>query len=116
MSTRLRCLIGRLALVWFALALGVATASPLVQPKAMQWVCSGGGVVKAAIADDDGAASVGASHLDCPLCLPICGAPPSAASTAQPTLSPKLVRASTAVFSVPLAFSRAWHARGPPAA
>ena len=37
-------LIARLVLVWFALSLGAAIASPLVAPKAMLLVCSGASV------------------------------------------------------------------------
>lgn len=35
--------LARLVLAWFALPLGVALASPLVQPQSLEMVCSGGG-------------------------------------------------------------------------
>jgi hypothetical protein len=38
--------LARLVLVWFVLSLGVAVASPMVNPKAMELICSGSGSVK----------------------------------------------------------------------
>ncbi len=78
--------ITRWVLAWFLLALGVATAAPLVQPKPWVLVCSASGVVAlVALQDDDGSsgggndgtAAPGGMHhtLDCALCLPG-GAPP----------------------------------------
>jgi len=79
-------LLARLVLVWFVLALGVAVAAPLVQPQALELVCSSAGAVKLVQVGDDG--STAAAHLlDCPLCLTGSGsAPPPAvpSSWAQP--------------------------------
>ena len=47
-----------LVLAWFALSVGVAMASPLVQPQALQWVCSGTGEMKMLLSTDDGAGPV----------------------------------------------------------
>jgi hypothetical protein len=69
--------LARFVLVWFALALGVAIASPIVKPQAMELVCSAGGSVKLMVTGDDGAAQPTAHTLDCPLCM-INSAPPSA--------------------------------------
>jgi hypothetical protein len=67
----------RFVLVWFALALGVAIASPIVQPKAMELVCAADGVMKLVVqAGDDGAAASHAHTLDCPLCVQVL-TPPS---------------------------------------
>ena len=38
--------LARLVLAWFALAIGVAVASPLVKPQAIELVCSGNGAIK----------------------------------------------------------------------
>mgnify|MGYP003343909841 CR=1 FL=1 len=38
--------LARFVLVWFALSLGVAMASPLVAPKSMELVCTTGGTMK----------------------------------------------------------------------
>ncbi|MDM0046982.1 hypothetical protein QTH91_20995 [Variovorax dokdonensis] len=67
--------LGRLMLLWFALSLGVAVASPLVHPQALELVCSSAGAIKVMVKTDDGARQLGASHIDCPLCA-LTGAPP----------------------------------------
>ena len=70
--------IGRLVLLWFVLSLGVAVASPLVNPQEKELVCSRARAIKVVVKTDDGARELGASHLDCPLCA-ISAAPPPAA-------------------------------------
>ena len=77
LPTRFLGLIGRWVLLWFVLSLGVAVASPLVHPQSMELVCSGAGPVKVVVHTDDGAREMGASHMDCPLCV-LTGAPPPA--------------------------------------
>lgn len=67
--------LGRLVLLWFALSLGAAIASPIVNPQALELVCSSAGAVKAVVQTEDGAKELGATHMDCPLCL-LTGAPP----------------------------------------
>lgn len=61
----------RLVLVWWALTLGAATASPLVAPKMMELVCSDGGAMRLVLVDKNGDA-VDTSHhvLECSGCLP----------------------------------------------
>jgi hypothetical protein len=62
--------LARLVLVWFALAVGVAVASPHVKPQGLVLVCSSAGVLKVLPASDDQAASAGLLHaFDCPLCV-----------------------------------------------
>ncbi len=70
MVTRvLRQWIARCMLLGFALALGVAAASPWIAPRAYQLVCSEG-VVKLVALDDDAPADVPHGHqLECALCL-----------------------------------------------
>jgi len=68
--------LARLVLAWFVLALGVAIASPIVKPQAMELVCSAGSAVKLVKTGDDGGTASG-HVLDCPLCL-VGGAPPPA--------------------------------------
>ena len=82
--------IGRLALVWFALALGVAAASPWVAPRAYQMVCAQGSVQLMAVGDDDPGPVPQGHTLDCALCL-LVGAPPAdVPATALPTARPLL--------------------------
>ena len=66
----------RFMLVWFALFIGVAAASPLVNPEGVQLVCTTAGSVKLLQLDADGEEAQ-SSHqgLHCPLCLPV-AAPP----------------------------------------
>ena len=72
-------LLARFVLVWFVCALGVAVASPMVHPQAMELVCSSGGAVKLLVKTDNGVQEMGAHSLDCPLCL-VGGAPPQQAA------------------------------------
>lgn len=93
---RLHHLIARLALAWFALALGVAAASPLVQPR-------------------EGGVDVGAHQLDCALCL-IGNAPPPPRVGAVLDMAPLMQAPATAYADAPRhALAAApLPARGPP--
>ena len=67
--------ITRLVLVWFALSVGVAIASPVLNPKGMDMVCTGTGMMKLVVQGDDDATT---SHtLDCPLCASVVAPPPT---------------------------------------
>ena len=52
-------ILARFVLVWFALSVGVAIASPMVNPKGVDMVCSSAGVMKLVVQgqgdDSDGA-------------------------------------------------------------
>ncbi len=69
-------LIARFVLVWFALSIGVAIASPLVKPQAMELICSGAGVMKVQVKTEEGSKNVVSYALDCPLCASISAPPP----------------------------------------
>jgi hypothetical protein len=69
--------ITRLVLVWFALFLGTAIASSIVQPGNLQMVCSVGGSMKLVDSTDGSDELKVATNLDCPLCAAI-SAPPLA--------------------------------------
>jgi hypothetical protein len=72
--------ITRLVLVWFALSVGVAIASPVITPKGMDMVCTGTGMVKLVVqGEDDSVAS--AKTMDCPLCTSFIAPPPESNST-----------------------------------
>lgn len=62
-------------LAWFLISLGVATAAPMVQPRTLEVVCSTAGSLKVLVHTPDGTEPLGATALDCPLCL-VGGAPP----------------------------------------
>jgi hypothetical protein len=70
--------LARLVLAWFALTLGVAIASPLVNPRAMELVCSGAGALKLVVNSDGSTAPASGHTLDCPLCATF-SAPPATA-------------------------------------
>ena len=69
--------LAKLALLWFALTLGVAVASPLVNPQTELVICTGTGMLKVVQAADGTvttAATDSGGALFCPLCL-VGGAP-----------------------------------------
>ena len=83
----------RFMLVWFVMSLGVASASSLVSPKAMEIVCTAGGVMKLVPSDNNNADSHEHTMPDCAMCLLV----------ALPFQPPRLV------FDKPSALSHALH-------
>jgi hypothetical protein len=79
---------------WWLLAVGVAMASPMVRPQAMELVCSSAGVVKLVQKVDnwgdraDGAPSLSSHTLDCPLCMATGAPPPLSAGQAPKPAQP----------------------------
>ena len=108
-------LLARFVLVWFALSIGVAIASPLVKPQAMELVCAGAGVMKFVKQGDGGSTEPVSLTLDCPLCANL-GAPPPPFA-ADPALvfglAFALLPIEAARISSPL--RGPWQARAPPA-
>ena len=108
---RLRRLTCQLLLVWFALSVGAAVASPLLAPHDANVICSGSGGPMLMPADEGGTPSSGHEH-DCRMCVMV-GAPPvpllfaaHQAPADTPILPPTTPLASEA--SVP------FQQRGPP--
>src|SRR6218665_583644 len=81
------CFLRRLALAWFMASLLVAGASPLVNPQAMELVCSASGSVKLIVQGDDGSSAMGMAAMDCPLCV-VSTPPPAATQVKLPTPLP----------------------------
>ena len=107
--------LARFMLVWFALTVGAAIASPMVKAESFDLICSGGGVMKIMPKTDDGKAPAVALTLDCPLCASWAAPPPVARVVAEPYQP-----LSYALRPVPAAFIAArtdapFPARGPPA-
>ncbi len=103
-------LLARFVLVWFALFIGVAIASPLVKPQAMELICTGMGMMKIQVQGDDGSPDLTPKTLDCPLCAASCAPPPMA------TLAPEPVSPLAYVLqSIPSAIIAALTAAPPPA-
>lgn len=104
-----------LVLVWLALTLGVAVASPLLSDGNQVLLCSAGGMAKLVLGDD-GSASTAPVALNCPLCS-VCGAPaPAAASVPVPLPPLREMRPSIAVAHIAALGAAPPPARGPPLA
>ena len=101
-------------LAWFVLALGVAVASPVVQPRSMEIVCASVGTIKILLHTDTATVELGAHGTECPLCL-VSGAPPAPTSLSTPVFS-SLAHASKVRFISPVVVATAISppARGPP--
>lgn len=109
-------ILARLVLAWFVLTLGVAVASPIVHPQAMEIVCSTANTVKLVVVGEDDAATGMEHHtLDCSLCLNVATNVPREPQTAvhqQPlahALKPVVAARMAALVGAPLP------PRGPPA-
>ena len=81
-----RC-ITRSLIVWFLLAIGVAVLSPMVNPQAVELICTGSGTMKPMVNGADGSQDsidqlLGAG-LDCPLCASFGAPPPALRQTAE---------------------------------
>ncbi len=108
--------IARLVLVWFALSLGVAVASPLVAPKSMELVCASAGSAKWVVSGDDGTRTVqGHSTLDCPLCATLSAPPAALPQATRPPHAQSHVRVPGAVTRLAVRIAAPWQARAPPA-
>lgn len=106
--------ITRLMLVWFALFIGAAVASPLLQAERLEMVCTGMGSMKLVQTDaDDPAGSPLPPGMDCPLCMPVAAPSPVLLSLHHPI---GLAHALTPLESARLAslIGPPWQARGPP--
>jgi hypothetical protein len=109
-------LIARFVLVWFALSVGVAVASPIVKPQAMQLICTGTGVMKLLLQSDDGSGETSGATLDCPLCAML-GAPPPPVSSLklEPVQPLAYVMQSIPAAHIASLTAAPLPARGPPA-
>jgi hypothetical protein len=106
----------RFVLVWFALSVGVAIASPMVHPQAMDLVCTSTGSMKLVVQGDDADVAATSHTLDCPLCATLSAPPSLNTSLTQPApsslahaLEPLTAAHITVVTAPPLP------SRGPPA-
>ncbi len=77
--------LARWVLLGFVLSLGVAIASPIVNPQATQLICSATGGMKLIVTTADGSTEVASQSMDCPLCISIIAPPPVLKSTFEPT-------------------------------
>jgi hypothetical protein len=115
-SPRFARLIARWVLMWFALSLGVAIASPGVQPKGTEMVCSEGGVMKLVVHNDDGSTATTSFALDCPVCANLGAPPPALAWAAEPPFELAFSLLPLEVARIDSLLRSPWQARAPPAA
>lgn len=113
-NLRNACWITRIVLLWLALFLGAAVASPLVRSGDTQMVCSPTGGMKLVDIEQDGDLMIGAG-MDCPLCMHWFAPLAEAMATLQPfglgqALRPPESARLTSLVGPP------WLARGPPSA
>ena len=105
----------RLVLVWLALFIGAAVATPWLKSPSVEMVCSGMGGTKMVQTDAGDAPSLlGDARLDCPACLPLIAPPVAilAADLSPVALSQVLLLQSAArLVSLP---GQPWQARAPP--
>jgi hypothetical protein len=104
----------RLVLVWFALFIGVAIASPIVNPTETQMVCTSAGGMKMVLSGEQGEESKVAANMDCPLCVVVALHSPSCQASIN-NLSP-LAHALHPVAAALIASRSAppFPSRGPP--
>jgi hypothetical protein len=106
--------LARFMLVWFALSIGVAIASPMVNPQGMQLVCSGGGAMKIIVAGDDSSVPASSHTLDCPLCASMGAPPPLDFAGFVPSAFPSFIATPFAADPHFLTLAAPPPARGPP--
>ena len=105
--------LAKLALLWFALTLGAAVASPLVNPQTELVICTGAGMLKVVLTDDGSVSTAAADTGDalfCPLCM-VGGAPTPFVMQAVAPPQPL----SHVLQSIPAAIIAALTAAPPPA-
>ena len=107
--------LARLVLAWFALALLVAVASPVVRGETLEVVCAGAGGMKLLAHDESGTSHASGHNMqDCQLCASLAGPPPVLRVAIAPPS--QLAHALRPVVAAHLAWLTAapLPARGPP--
>ena len=107
--------LAKLALLWFALTLGVAVASPMVSPQQELMICSAAGMVKLTLNADGSVSSTPSAQAHCPLCV-AGGAPPGFVSQGVEPLALPLGRVLQSIPAARMAAATAAPppSRGPP--
>ena len=106
--------ITRLVLVWFALFLGAAIASPIVSHNPTQLVCSASGVMTVVSTGGDSTGAANGHTLDCPLCTGIGAPPPLSLIVFDPVQPLGYALQSFASAHIASASAAPLPARGPP--
>ena len=106
--------LARWVLLCFALSLGLAIASPLVRPQALELVCSSAGAVKLLLKGADGSTQVASQMGDCPLCITPAAPPPVASLRIEPVQPLSYVLRSIRAAHIAFLTAAPLPARGPP--
>lgn len=107
----------KLVIVWFALSMLAAAASPIVNPKRIDFLCGEGGVMKPVVVDDNGAVTpVGSHSLDCANCLLAAPPPPLHMNPSQPAPQLRFSLSRYRAAHIPALSGAALPPRGPPSA
>jgi len=101
-------------LLWFALSIGAAIASPIIKPQAMELICTSAGATKLLVKTDEGVKEVSGHTLDCPLCITLSAPPPVARLRAEPAQPLGYVLQSIPAAHVAARTAAPLPARGPP--
>ncbi len=104
----------RFVLVWFVLSIGVAIASPLIKPQAMELICTSAGAAKLLVKTDDGVKEMSGHTLECPLCATLSAPPPVTQLRAEPAQPLGYVLQSIPAAHVAARTAAPLPARGPP--
>lgn len=104
----------RFVLLWFALSIGVAIASPLIKPQAMELICTSAGAAQLLVKTDDGVKEMSGHTLECPLCATLSAPPPVARFTAEPAQPLGYVLPSIPAAHLAARSAAPLPARGPP--
>lgn len=107
-------LIARWVLMWFALSLGAAVASPVLNPQASTVVCTGAGMLKLVTLGDD-AVDLGSHSLDCPLCANLSAPPPATSWGVEPAFDLAFSCQPLETARLASVLRSPWQARAPPA-
>ena len=107
-------LIARWVLLWLALSLGVAVASPLVNPQTTQMVCSGAGAMKFVVQNDDGSTQLVGLTLDYPLCANLGAPPPALTWGTEPPFELAFSLLPLEIARIASLLRGPWQARAPP--
>lgn len=108
-------LIARWVLMWFALSLGAAIASPMVNPQNTEMVCSAAGGMKLVVHHDDGSTELVGLSLDCPLCANLGAPPPTLEWGATPPFDLAFSLLPLEIARIASLLRGPWQARAPPA-
>ena len=113
-TLRRATLLARWVLLGFLLSLGVAIASPMVNPQATQLICSASGGMKIIVTATDGSTEVASQSMDCPLCVSIIAQPPLLKSTFEPVQAPSYALQPIPAAIIAQRTAAPLPARGPP--